>query len=173
MTKTEMQGVIDRMTKQNASLIAEAKELKENLKQFMDARTAFGVIEPESKEPETEVGQLRRELAYAQGQLHQSYLCVKELCRPGGRGQFGYGVVEQKPAVSDEDSSAIRSLVSNTREILAMFANFKDLAGAGIRPPVDQHARAVEVFEKGLGKEAKRVKYNSGHGDEGPFTSTA
>lgn len=74
------------MKRTKADLQVEIDELNlviSNLRQELKKRDEPLDSGPASREPETEVGYLRRELAYAQGQLHQAYLTTKELCRSG------------------------------------------------------------------------------------------
>lgn len=176
MTKSELIRQLDIANDVASSRAREIVLLSDEIKQYRECRAAFGVIEPEAKEPETEVGYLRRQLAYAQGQLHQSHLTVKALAARINMvaDHHGPSYVEPKPVLlSESDRLAIDSLLSEVRAIKADMVNSRDLGEAGIMWTDAQHARVVEVFENQLGKMARGVERNTGHGDEGPFTSTA
>jgi regulator of replication initiation timing len=128
---------IGALKSQVAGLQHEIRELREEMKekQLVSAELRFG-LGGEEREPETEVGYLRRELAYARGQLHQSHLTVKQLCgritmaresdHPAHQG------ATYKAILDGNDLDAIHNLNNAVRVLLAELINKQDLATAGL-----------------------------------------
>jgi hypothetical protein len=114
----------------------EIKQLRQQIEEMEAHQPAEDRYGPGGKdrEPETEVGYLRRELSYAQGQLHQSHLTVKQLC---GRAllaeqdamRAALGKVDEKV---DGLLDRFNNLLLRWEGLAAERNNTKDLADAGI-----------------------------------------
>lgn len=134
----EVETANARLCAENARLCAEVASLREKLP--AEERFGYGGAE---KEPETEVGYLRRELAYAQGQLHQSHLTVKQLCArrdmpsiaaPSEAERRADALLRRVEKIADR----INDVMPGLMRIVADDANARDLEEAGITAKEDR-----------------------------------
>ncbi len=104
----------DHLRSVNNLLVAEKKELEAAIQELI-----------EEKDKITDPNYLRRELAYCQGQLHQSHLTVKQLCGNRSHPSIEPGVTPEAQ-LSESSLDAIHLLMDEVREMVAWFKNVQD-----------------------------------------------